>query len=430
MGASVSTPGSIDTKLIDKIATDYILSMNFQDMKNMNTEAGCSKMVLIVENILKKNTTEIELSSMDKTKQGMFSLSAPPSGNTSIFVFPEGDEEEKKIMDISDAKKKLLICRNIAKFYVRIAHVFAAIIMTVNPKYEYRYGEETKTVSIIDKKDIPEEALASANVVLEKNYCSERETLLTRKSRLDDNNNISITIPYCNLNEEIEPLGQSTGIKELEELFKDNYDPSSGIFTMSTESEKQYKKVVQQFYSAMHSVGSAPNTFTDFKSPKYNEERGCSETALQKAIAILDDEEEKNEYDSNVNTIEEDEVEPPFKETYIGTNSGLYKEFKNNILLMKQNTSKNTGLVFENLGKLFDLGADPITIHPNINPKTIEPLIVDTREKIAKLYLECEINFQKGLEIFRNIVYQNLAEQTKKEISSLESIEEKTVSEE
>ena len=54
MGSSASTNASIDTKLIDRIATDYILSMNFQDMMDMTTESGCGKMVLVVEDILKK----------------------------------------------------------------------------------------------------------------------------------------------------------------------------------------------------------------------------------------------------------------------------------------------------------------------------------------------------------------------------------------
>lgn len=459
MGAGSSNTSSeqIDTKLIDKIASEYILSMNFQDMKKMNTEAGCSKMVLIVENILKQHTTEVPLSSLQTASRGLFNLAAPPSGEESIFVFPEGNEEEKKILDVSDAKKKQLICRNIAKFYVQVAHLFSAIIMTINPKYQYSEGDETKTVSIMNKKDIPEESLAGANIILEKNYCSERESLLSSKSKLEDDNDISISIPYCKLNEEIIPIGESKGIKELEELFKDDYDPTTGIFTMSKESEKQYKKMVSDFYKLMNDSGTSPDSFADFKLPKYNEERGCSDTALQKFIIINDNESnpdtsevDTNEGDTNEGdtneadtskadtsgadtieidtTIKEENKQPPFKETYKGTYSGLFKEFKNNINSMKQTTAKNTNAVFENLGLLFNLKSDPITLNPNINPKTIGPLIVDTREKIERLYLDCESFFQKGLDIFRNIVYQTLSQQVKEEIMSLEDLGEKTLS--
>ena len=180
MGSGASTNASIDTKLIDRIATDYILSMNFQDMMDMTTENGCGKMVLVVEDILKKNTTEVDLVSLQNTPRGLFDLTAPPSGTSSIFVFPEGDEEAKKSMDLSDPKKKLSMCRNIAKFYVEVAHLFAAIIMTVNPKYQFTKDGETKKVGIMDRKDIPDEALKTANIILERNFCSENGRLVRK----------------------------------------------------------------------------------------------------------------------------------------------------------------------------------------------------------------------------------------------------------
>ena len=432
MGAGASTNASIDTKLIDRIATDYILSMNFQDMMDMTTESGCGKMVLVVEDILKKNTTEVDLASLQNTPRGLFDLAAPPSGTSSIFVFPEGDEEAKKSMDLSDPKKKLSMCRNIAKFYVQVAHLFAAIIMTVNPKYQFTKDGETKKVGIMDRKDIPEEALKTANIILERNFCSERENILTQKSSLDDNNDLKIAIPYCSLDEKINTIGESRGIKELEDLFKDDYDTNTGIFSMSSNSNKKYKEVVKEFYDAMYNTGTAPDLFSDIKIPKYHEERGCSETALQKAIGLNIDEEFKENDDSNANNTdpveqEKDAYEPPFKDTYRGTNSGLYKDFKNNIVSMKEETVKNTNEIFSILGQLFNLNVEPITINEKINTTTILPLIVDTREKITKLYLDCEKNFQKGLELFRNIVYQNLTQQTKEDIMSLGDLQEKTL---
>ena len=447
-GSSIASSGQIDTKLIDKIASEYILSMNFQDMKNMNTEAGCSKMVLVMENILKQHTTEVPLSDLETASQGLFNLAAPPSGEESIFVFPEGDEQEKKIMDVSDAKRKQLICRNIAKFYVQIAHIFAAIIMTVNPKYQYSDEGKNKTVSVMDKKTIPDAALSSASIILEKNYCSERESLLSEKSNLDDNNNISISVPYCNLNNLLTPIGEAKGIKDLEDLFKDEYDANTGIFTMSAQSKKAYETMIQEFYNAMHNSGSAPASFGEFKLPKYDEERGCSDTALQKILVIDEDENDAvepnavdpnavdpnavdpNVVDPNANektTIvkENEELQPPYKETYKGTNSGLYKDFKNNIMEMKETTAKNTADVFSMLDKLFNLKNDPITLNPEITPKTIGPLLLETREKISKLYVDCEKYFQKGLEIFRNIVYQNLNQQLKKEVVDLTGLEDR-----
>jgi hypothetical protein len=53
--------------------------------------------------------------------------------------------------------KKKRVCIGIAKFYVKIAHVFAAIVMTINPVYVYK-DENGNTIkrSLSEKNMIPE----------------------------------------------------------------------------------------------------------------------------------------------------------------------------------------------------------------------------------------------------------------------------------
>ena len=52
--------------------------------------------------------------------------------------------------------KKKRVCIGIAKFYVKIAHVFAAIVMTINPVYTYKdaTGQTVKT-GLLEKDKIP-----------------------------------------------------------------------------------------------------------------------------------------------------------------------------------------------------------------------------------------------------------------------------------
>ena len=42
-----------------------------------------------------------------------------------------------------ESKEKAELCVGIAKYYVQIAHLFAAITMTVNPKYTYSVNDLT-----------------------------------------------------------------------------------------------------------------------------------------------------------------------------------------------------------------------------------------------------------------------------------------------
>ena len=428
MGSGVSTisEDKAREKEIDRIATDYILSMNFQDMENMTTENGCGKMVLIVEDILKKNTTEVDLSYLDKSSGGLFSLAAPPSGKESIFVFPK-DEDIQKKMDVSDPKTKISMCRNIAKFYVQVAHLFAAIIMTINPKYEYTKDGETKRVGIMDRKDIPEDALNSARIVLEENFCSLRKNILLENSNLKDNSNnnneISIAVPYCSMDDKITSIGNSRGIKELEALYNDEYDTSTGLFSKSASSDKEYKKMVAEFYNAIYGTGtrtgSEPNILSDINMPKDNTKEGCYATSNGTMNSEIEEGDESDD-DDEAKTSKNPLNSAILREKYTGVDSGLYRDFKNNIEKMKMVAEKNTTDIFATLGVLFDLSKDPITINPKITPENIESLIETTRENIKNLYLQCEIDFQEGLKLFKQIAISNIAQLITQDLENTE----------
>ena len=45
-----------------------------------------------------------------------------------------------------------MLCKNIAKFYVKIGHLYAAILATVNPIYSYKPKEGSPEKNIIKKK--------------------------------------------------------------------------------------------------------------------------------------------------------------------------------------------------------------------------------------------------------------------------------------
>lgn len=425
MGSSVSTQKGVNTQLIDKIATDYILSMNFQDMLNMTTESGCSKMIIVIEDILKKNTTQVEIQDLAQ-KKGLMDLSENKIPSSSVFIFPK--EEENKTLDIENTKNKLSLCRQVAKFYVQIANLFSAIISTVNPKYEFKKDGETMRESIMDKNKIPQELLSSTNIVFDKNFCSEREEILTSKSNLDSRGEISINLPYCKLNTTLTQYINTPGIKELEELFKDEYDFNTGLFTMSKDNEKQYKNTIDLFYKTMYSSGTPPNTLSELTIPDYSKERGCSESKLQQVIDIeIKNDENNEEAESIIEEKDNQEMIPPFDDTYIGTNSGLFKDFKDNVLTMKNITSNDSTIVFSKLSSIFDLTSNPIQLNPGVNIKTINSISQETREAIVKMYLNCETNFQKGLEIFRNIVYQQLTKQSNQEIKNLGILQDKVL---
>ena len=119
MGASNSKPNNeINySKIVDKIASTYILSMNFQDMLSLTSEEGCNNMIITTASILENYQTLINLKNIyqDKTDDK----------SENIFSFPI---ENIKSLNIENSAEKKKICREIAKYYIQIAHLFSAII--------------------------------------------------------------------------------------------------------------------------------------------------------------------------------------------------------------------------------------------------------------------------------------------------------------
>ena len=77
--------------------------------------------------------------------------------------------------------KKKRVCIGVAKFYVKIAHIFSAIIMTINPIYTYKdaTGKTVKT-GLLEKDKIPKNVNRTLNKL---NICDNRiEHLKKEKS--------------------------------------------------------------------------------------------------------------------------------------------------------------------------------------------------------------------------------------------------------
>jgi len=98
MGNALSNT-NLSTK-IDEIASKYILSQNFNDMNKLSEKAHCDKVVILTSRILKQNLNPLE---------------------------------QKEVLNRIGNKSEAPDCVEIAKFYVKIAHLYAAIMKTINP---------------------------------------------------------------------------------------------------------------------------------------------------------------------------------------------------------------------------------------------------------------------------------------------------------
>ena len=86
-------------------------------------------------------------------------------------------------LDVKNETQKRRMCVGIARFYVKIAHIFASILKTINPTISYvdNKGNAGET-SLVDKHTLPEDADMKMNTI---SLCSKRLDTLVNNNNYD-----------------------------------------------------------------------------------------------------------------------------------------------------------------------------------------------------------------------------------------------------
>ena len=171
--------------VIDYIATKYITQSDFTELQNLHKSEYCDKLVILTSNVIKKFLNDIEIDFLDqRTKDGL-EINKMDKQN---IVYLSKNKINR--LDVNNSVKKKRMCIGIAKFYVKVAHLFAAISMTINPRYVFTdmNGIE-QDVSVFDKANIPQQ-LRPSTKYKKSNLCSTR--INTLKPVQNTENGISI----------------------------------------------------------------------------------------------------------------------------------------------------------------------------------------------------------------------------------------------
>jgi hypothetical protein len=110
------------------------------------------------------------------------------------------DRDELAKLDVQNSIKKKRLCLGIAKFYIKIAHIFAAIVTTINPVYIYKDAEGNKVkATLYEKGKIPKN---TPRDIYKLNICDNRINSLKNHNSLepDSDGNIIVGPKVCNMN--------------------------------------------------------------------------------------------------------------------------------------------------------------------------------------------------------------------------------------
>ena len=410
MGAQQSTPEMPKKKTlsssIDYLAANYILTSNFQDLKNLTNPEYCKDLVLLTSDVISRYLNERELVYLKQKLEGgeeVLKMSEPER----IAYFNKNNIGK---MDVKSDLKKKRMCIAIAKYYVQIFHIFNAIAHTINPVYTWKdkFGSTVK-VDYEHRNEIPKDIQPTISKV---NLCSSRiNALMTDKALLDKTGNevIEINAKFCNLNKDANNLSSEPGIPELEVLYYDEYDYNTGKFsTMSDKMSKEYNKDLNSFYTLFTGDDKLPSDIKKFGQIPLRDYKKINQCSKDGA----------------------------FRKTYNGTlKEKLFKEYVDNIKNMMKNTEDNQTALLAIIDQLFVFVKDPqdpnkklIVINPKLDNKLLSKLITDTRSIIIKLYSTCEKDFFKGLQLFEAIVEKQIIDTSAAQIKRLQENVEETIS--
>ena len=403
------------SSIVSHIASNYIFTSNFKDMQNLSDAEYCNNLVILTSRIIEQNLNDLDIKYLAQhIKDGK----VVDLMNKDKVIYLKKSEIPK--LDVKNSTQKRRLCVGIAKFYVKIAHIFACIIKTINPTITYtNSGGSPEEKDITDKHKLPDNTKMTMNMP-SVSLCSKRLDALINNNKYDlDNLNAATDIQvgpdYCNFNsgESSNNLTSEPGMVELEELYNDKYDYDNGKYIgMSSNMKQQYKSDLKIFYEAF-SDNKEPfdsnkiKKFSDIKLRDNNNKEGCSK------------EQGKGEYLIK----------------YKGTNKEeLFINYARHIKKMMNNTSNNQNLLLSVIDKLFvninieddNYNRDEskkvikmIIINPQLNERMLQDVVEETRRIVINLYITCESDFLQGLEIFEAIVEQRMKNTVEERLNNL-----------
>ena len=364
---------------LDYIASHYILTMDFQSLRKLHEKEYCEELIGLTSKIIDKHFNDLEVNQLlNRIKN-------------------DGEDEDDKHTK----------CNQIAKFYIKIAHIFSAIVTTVNP--EYVYEDSTGNIqkhTLNNKNEIPD---GSKITVSKLNLCGERINALrgTASDLENDLENgldkdITIHPEICSINMDKSTLEDEPGIPELIDLYyDDDYDYKTGKFLgMSESTKEQYQEDLKRFYvefTGGKELSKEIRKFGDIKLKDYSKQPYCENS-----------------------------------QSYTGKyKDKLFSDYANNLKKMVQSVNENQTKLLDIINDLFVYVDDPVTkqkivrVNPELNEDTLQEVVEKSRNVIIELYLQCEGDFAKGVKLYEAIVESQIFETSKRQIVTLNNAAEK-----
>ena len=275
---------------VDKIATQYILTQDAIELLKLKDTKYYDNLVILTRDVLLKHLNSKELSYLYEYKKN--GKKFEEMKKTNVIALNKNNLDE---YDVKNKTQKKRMAYAIAKYYVKIAHVYAAIASTIDPEYKYTETDGSEKSFHLHDFDnlanIPVDALSSLKVQSLNNpmaLCKKRLDTLMNKFDLNSKSDIIINPgeKFCNMNYDTElndskVLSKEPGIETLDKLYNDVYNTETGAWDKrSPKMEQEFNKDLKLFHETFTAKSQMPEdikSFSDIKLIDFHTLPGCKD---------------------------------------------------------------------------------------------------------------------------------------------------------
>jgi hypothetical protein len=207
-------------------AAKLISQAKFSDLEKLHDKKYCDSLIVLTSKVLRHHLNSQEVLWLDRSIRDN---NGEPIENFKTQPLVHLEKKNVNKLDVKGDEKKQHMCTGIARYYIKVAHLFAAINKTVNPMISWKNAQGKHLTPVMNKSDVPKGVRTTLSKL---NFCTQRIAAIKPLHNTD--NNILIKAKNCNMNIKTDNIQMGGGDDDSKPGFFENIANKANEFMDST----------------------------------------------------------------------------------------------------------------------------------------------------------------------------------------------------
>lgn len=362
---------------LEQTAAHVILSQNFKERLQLQDKSYCGRSIIITKDIFKR---ALELETLHYMVQN---------------IDGSKGRQSDKILNLTEhvsEKERERMCAIAARYYIRVAQIYAAIMKVIDP--HYKVPNSTKLIPLLERKnkeDLSIDAKQRGNLI-HKGFAPQRiKNLGYNVVRRDDGSSIIEMQNKACGDITLTSALKIPGLLELRSLYFDVFNPETNKFDkMSETSEKKYKEHVDALYRALNpDTTTVPDSVTSFEDINYS----FDQTTIGELCRA---------YNPNVVRVTK------YRADKSSVDTEILQKFAEDLNKLRDIYEKVQPQLIKQLGKMFQVKTSPTPPRKRIELRKltmtkVDSIANDVRDILSDFYTKTDIQYRKTIVSFSTL---------------------------